>query len=70
GGGGSSPGGGGRGSTNDSALALIGKGLNQKEIREDRGVSQATGESGPVLPEEFRTGLDEYFNRLDRPGGR
>ncbi len=70
GGGGSSPGGGGRGSTNDSALALIGKGLNQKEIREDRGVSQATGESGPVLPEEFRSGLDEYFNRLDRPGGQ
>ena len=70
GGGGSSPGGGGKGSTKDSALALIGKGLNQKEIREDRGVSQATGESGPVLPEEFRAGLDEYFNRLDRPGGQ
>jgi len=28
-----------------------------------------TGESGPVLPEEFRAGLDEYFNRLERNTG-
>ena len=55
----------------DSALALLGGGVNQKEVREDRGVSQATGESGPVLPEEFRAGLDEYFNRLERgPAGQ
>ncbi|MDB5349865.1 MAG: hypothetical protein JWN86_1112 [Planctomycetota bacterium] len=71
GGGGSSPGGGGGGTTNDSALALIGNGQNQKEVREDHGVSQATGDSGPSLPEEFRSGLDEYFNRLERrPGTR
>jgi hypothetical protein len=45
--------------------------LNQKEVREDRNISQAVGESGPVLPEEFRAGLDEYFNKLDRrPAGR
>jgi hypothetical protein len=25
-----------------------------------------TGDSGPSLPEEFRAGLDEYFNRLER----
>ena len=66
GGGGSTPGGGGGGKTNDSALALLGRGLNEKEVREDRGVSQATGESGPVLPEEYRSGLDEYFNKLER----
>ena len=66
GGGGSSPGGGGGGTTSDSALALIGSGVNEKEVREDRGVSQATGESGTALPEEFRAGLDEYFNRLER----
>jgi hypothetical protein len=66
GGGGASPGGGGTGSTVDSALALIGGGVNEKEVREDRGVSQATGESGPSLPEEFRAGLDEYFNRLEK----
>ena len=66
GGGGSSPGGGGTGTTVDSAMALLGGGVNEKEVREDRGVSQATGESGPALPEEFRAGLDEYFNRLEK----
>lgn len=71
GGGGSNPGGGtAKGQTKDSAMALLGKGINAKEVRQDRGVSQATGESGPALPEEFRAGLDEYFNRLDRPGGQ
>lgn len=71
GGGGSDPGGGGKGSTQDSALALLGSGANEKEVREDRGVSQTTGESGPSLPEEFRAGLDEYFNRLERaPSGQ
>lgn len=69
GGGGSTPGGGGKGTTNDSALALIGKGTNEKEMREHREVSQATGEAGPVLPEEYRAGLDEYFNRLSQPSG-
>ena len=69
GGGGSTPGGGGHGKTLDSALALFGGGVNEKEVREDRGVSQATGELGPSLPEEFRAGLDEYFNRLERNSG-
>ena len=68
GGGGSTPGGGGGGKTLDSALALFGGGVNDKEVREDRGVSQATGETGSALPEEFRAGLDEYFNRLERGG--
>ena len=58
GGGGPMPGGGGGGQTDD------------KEVREDRGVSQTTGDAGPALPEEFRAGLDQYFNRLERdPGG-
>ena len=69
GGGGSTPGGGGGGKTLDSALALFGGGVNDKEVREDRGVSQATGETGSALPEEFRAGLDEYFNRLERGAG-
>ena len=69
GGGGANPGGGGTGKTVDSAMALLGSGVNQKEVREDRGVSQVTGESGPVLPEEFRAGLDEYFSRLERDAG-
>jgi hypothetical protein len=66
GGGGSTPGGGGGGTTTDAAIALVGPGVNQKEVREDRGTQQATGDSGPTLPEEFRAGLDEYFNRLER----
>ena len=66
GGGGTSPGGGGTGTTQDSALALLGSGLNQHEKREARDVAQATGETGRVLPEEFRAGLDEYFNRLEQ----
>ncbi len=71
GGGGSSPGGGGGGTTQDSALALVGQGVNQKEVRQDPGTSQSTGESGPALPEEYRSGLDQYFNKLERgPGGR
>jgi hypothetical protein len=69
GGSGSSPGGGGHGKTLDSALALFGGGVNEKEVREDRGVSQTTGDAGPSLPEEFRSGLDEYFNRLERNSG-
>ena len=66
GGGGSSPGGGGRGTTDTPAIALIGNGLNKEEVRQDRGVSQATGDTGPALPEEYRSGLDQYFNKLDR----
>ncbi|MEO8497556.1 MAG: hypothetical protein ABI614_21010 [Planctomycetota bacterium] len=68
GGGGSNPGGGGGGDTTDAALALLGKGVNEKEVREDHGVTQAVGDSGSNLPEEFRTGLDEYFNQLERVG--
>jgi hypothetical protein len=66
GGGGSNPGGGGKGTTQDSALTLLGSGVNAKEVRQDRGVSQTTGDPGSSLPEEFRAGLDEYFNRLER----
>ncbi len=70
GGGGANPGGGGGSTTQDSALSLVGTGANEKEVREDRGVSQATGNTGPALPEEFRSGLDEYFNRLERGPSR
>jgi hypothetical protein len=69
GGGGANPGGGGHGKTLDSALALFGGGVNEKEVREDRGTPQVSGESGASLPEEFRAGLDEYFNRLERNSG-
>ncbi|MCR9293153.1 MAG: hypothetical protein NXI32_10570 [bacterium] len=66
GGGGSSPGGGGKGDTQDSALALLGSGLNQNERREARDVGQATGEKGRVFPEEYQAGLDKYFEQIEQ----
>lgn len=65
GGGGSNPGGGGAGDTETPALALVGSGVNDKEVREELSAVQATGTTGPGLPEEFRSGLDQYFNRLE-----
>jgi hypothetical protein len=70
GGGGSSPGGGGGGTTLDAALALFGAGINEKEVREERDVGEATGVAGAALPEEFRAGLDQYFNRMERNAER
>jgi len=73
GGGGSNPGGGSKASSvgKDSPLALIGNGENQKEVREERATAQASGESGLALPEEFRAGLDQYFNKIEKgPAGR
>jgi hypothetical protein len=67
GGGGANPGGGGGGDTQDEALALVGSGVNEKEVRENPETTQSTGYAGDVLPEEFRAGLDEYFNRIDQP---
>jgi hypothetical protein len=66
GGGGSTPGGGGTGDTQDSALALLGAGLNPQEVRQNREPDQAVGESGATLPAEYRSGLDRYFNELER----
>lgn len=64
GGGGSSPGGGGGGTTSDAAIALVGKGVNSKEIRKARVIAEATGKSESKLPEEFRAGLDQYLNQI------
>jgi len=67
GGGGASPGGGsGGGDTQDAAIALLGPGINEKENREDHGVQQSTGMSGTSFPEEYRQGLDQYFEKLER----
>jgi hypothetical protein len=65
GGAGGTSGGGATGSASTSALALVGAGNRSK--REAGGEKeQATGVSGRVLPEEFRAGLDAYFNQLER----
>lgn len=63
---GASPGGGGLGTTSESALALIGVGLNSQEQREPRDIGQAVGgDADRNLPEEFRGGLDAYFQQLE-----
>ncbi len=66
GGSGGTPGGGGQGEAVDSALALLGIGTNFKEVRETREVEQSTGVSGNVLPEEYRKGLDKYFEQIEK----
>lgn len=65
GGGGSTPGGGGSGKATSAALALAGRG-NRSGRGEGGEKDQATGTSGRVLPEEFRAGLDAYFNRFEK----
>lgn len=67
GGGGSTPGGGGADDPAEHpALALLGSGANEQAHADEREVSQASGEAGRTLPEEFRAGLDEYFNQLEQ----
>ncbi len=66
GGGGAAPGGGGQGDTTDAALALIGAGLDLKSKSEARDIQQTTGANSSPFPEEFRDGLNQYFNRLEK----
>jgi hypothetical protein len=67
GGGGSTPGGGGADDVAEQpAIALLGSGANLEARPGARDVHQASGQAGRALPEEFRAGLDEYFNRLER----
>ena len=67
GGGGSSPGRGGQAGSNGSSLNDIS--LDSRESNTSgqtvREVDQSTGHSGRKLPEEFRRGLDHYFNALE-----
>ncbi len=72
GGGGAAPGGGGNGETETPALALVGTGVNAKEMREELQTRPSTGVAGTTLPEEYRSGLDAYFNQLEawRSGGK
>ena len=65
GGGGTTAGGGGTGIASSAALALVGRG-NRTGGGAGGEQEQATGASGRVLPEEFRAGLDAYFNRFEK----
>ena len=66
GGGGGSPGGGSTGATRNAAIARLGEGVNSQARTEAPEEDQAIGKSGIVLPEEFRNGLDAYFNAFER----
>jgi len=65
GGGGSTPGGGGDGDTNSVALALHGPGSDPNAHIEAREIRQMTGTTGERLPEEFRDGLEAFFNAVE-----
>jgi hypothetical protein len=70
GGGGSNPGGGSTAeSASQAALADLGPGSDAEAHVNARPVGQATGKAGRELPEEFKTGLDAYFNKLEAGGG-
>ncbi|MEM7146983.1 MAG: hypothetical protein AAF591_17765 [Verrucomicrobiota bacterium] len=69
GGGGASPGGGGGGDTrSQAALAGLGPGSDADARVGARNVGQATGKAGREFPEEFKAGLDAYFNALEEEG--
>ena len=66
GGGGSNPGGGGGAATAAmAALNEIGPGADPSASIQNRNVDQSTGRAGREFPEEFRYGLDDYFNALE-----
>ncbi len=49
-----------------SALMLMGLGDDgTKAFIENRAPGQATGQTGPKIPEEYRQGLDRYFDALE-----
>ncbi len=70
GGGGNSPGGGGSGTASSAALAEIGPGTDPTAHVGERETGQATGKAGREFPDEFKTGLDAYFNALEKGGAK
>ena len=66
GGGGSTAGGGGGAATaSSSALSAFGPGSKAESGVVVRPVGQATGHAGTEFPDEFKPGLDAYFNLLE-----
>ena len=69
GGGGDNPGGGGgAASASQAALAELGPGSAAETKPEVRPVGQSTGKAGRQFPEEFKAGLDAFFNALEGKG--
>ncbi len=70
GGGGSNPGSGsGSAVARGAALSELGPGADTEAEVTERSVGQSTGRAGQEFPEEFRAGLDAYFNALEKEGG-
>lgn len=70
GGGGGNPGGGGGAAfAQSAALSELGPGSDAATNVNARPVGQSTGHAGKEFPEEFKTGLDSYFNSLESKGG-
>ncbi len=66
GGSGNSPGGGGGAAfASSAALAELGETGDTDSDPNQRSVGQATGRAGKEFPEEFKAGLDAYFNQLE-----
>lgn len=70
GGGGSNPGGGTRSGAawKGSALARLGGAKEKLSKVIKRNTNQSTGKAGRELPEEYRNGLDVYFEKLESEG--
>jgi uncharacterized protein YukE len=68
GGGGSNPGDGKRSGADlaSSALAQLGQATEKNAAVVQRDLQQATGKAGRELPDEFRHGLDRYFEVLEQ----
>lgn len=67
GGGGTNAGGGTRSGAawQGSSLARLGSGSEKQSKIVKRNTKQATGKAGRDLPEEYRSGLDAYFEKLE-----
>jgi hypothetical protein len=71
GGGGSSPGGGnGPRTSTAAALSELGPGDDAASSVTARSVGQATGRSGREFPPELKSGLETYFNLLEKQSPR
>jgi hypothetical protein len=69
GGGGDNPGGGGRAaSAANAALSELGPGSAAETKADVRPVGQSTGKAGKQFPEEYKAGLDAFFNALEGKG--
>ena len=70
GGGGNNPGGGGGGAATMAALSEIGPGVDPTAHVKERETGQSTGKAGREFPDEFKAGLDAYFNALEKGGAK